>query len=143
MIKLDFFKINMLVEWPVLDLIKLLTVHSREEWFSNTGTMRSIKSIFMSPIPKIQQIFFLLQIKGTLKKIYFRKICKYLPNTSKNNRQIKNSKLKIFQNFFGPPKWASWFLAWSKKKKMLLLTFSLFLASINPREDWRRLNKCL
>ena len=102
-------------------------------WF----LMLPIWYIFMSPI-QISAIF--QKNTGPLKmNTYFRKCCKYLPITSKNNHQ---NKFKFFFILYlqGLPKWANWCLTRSKENKISSL--SSFPALKKPKEDippWLRL----
>ena len=76
---------------------------------------------------------FFKKIQGPLKmNTYFRKFCKYLPITSKNNHQNK-FKIIFFLYLQGLPKWANWCLTRSKENKISSL--SSLPAFKKPKED--------
>ena len=84
--------------WSDLDLFSI---------FENGHYAADEVHTFMIPSPKNRRIwpraysacaakFSLSKITGTLKNVYFLKIFKHLPFTSKNNRQKENLKLYIY-----------------------------------------------
>ena len=135
----------------MLLLSYMYTIYSRVEWFticfrfSKTDPLLSIRCIFMSSIPtksanfaaRLRQRFNFQKITGTLKmniNIFF---FKYLSFTSLNTHEKENSKLKSVKTFyFRPPKWAKWFLTWTKKKSKLFWVSLNFLLSNKLRNSF-------